>query len=234
MREDYSKLRHLVIIPDGNRRWARRQKLPFWRGHQEGSRRFKEIVEETFRQKIPYLTIWIASQDNLKKRSATEVRFLYQLFHKTFSQLLKNPRIQEDEVRIRILGFWQTIVPQRLEEIIQKLTTKTRPYRKFNLTFLLAYDGIEEMLRAIQEMIQDSPRKVNYNTVKKYLVTSDLPPVDFIIRTGGEPHNSAGFMMWHSFYSQYYFTPTLLPDFTKKHLRKAIADFKRRERRFGG
>jgi undecaprenyl diphosphate synthase len=89
------------------------------------------------------------------------------------------------------------------------------------------------MIQAFRHLIKQQPPEINYKIIKKSLFTSELPPVDLIIRTGGEPHNSAGFMMWHTAYSQYYFTPTYFPDFDKKELSKAINDYSKRKRRYG-
>jgi len=233
MKNNYNKLKHLVVIPDGNRRWAKKRHLPSWRGHKRGIKRIREIIKEVSQLNIPYLTFWMASKDNLEKRNKLEVDFLYKLFTNSFRQLIDNKSIHKNKVRVRILGEWKQIVPKKLNETICELIEKTRTYNKFNLTFLLAYDGIEEMTQAFRELIKQQPPKVNYEIIKKSLLTSELPPVDLIIRTGGEPHNSAGFMMWHTAYSQYYFTPTYLPDFDKKELNKAINNCSKRERRYG-
>ncbi len=232
-RNNSNKLRHLAIIPDGNRRWAKKHHLLSWYGHKRGAERIEEIVKEVSQLNISYLTFWIASKDNLKRRNKSEVSFLYKLFADSFKQLADSKHIHKNKVRVRILGEWRQIVPKRLNKAICELMKKTKAYDKFNLTFLLAYDGIEEMMQAFRDLIKQQPPEIDYKTIKKSLLTSELPPVDLIIRTGGEPHNSAGFMMWHTAYSQYYFTPTYFPDFDKKELNKAVNDYFKRERRYG-
>jgi len=232
-RNNSNQLKHLAIIPDGNRRWAKKHHLSSWHGHKKGAGRFKEIIKEAAQLDISYLTFWIASKDNLKRRDKIEVGFLYKLFNDSFKQLANNKFIHKNQVRIRILGEWRQIVPKMLNKTICELMEKTKIYSKFNLTFLLAYDGIEEMTQALRSLIKKQLPEINYETIKKSLLTSKLPPVDLIIRTGGEPHNSAGFMMWHTAYSQYYFTPTYFPDFGRKELDKAITNYFKRERRYG-
>jgi len=114
----------------------------------------------------------------------------------------------------------------------------TKSYNNFFLTFLLAYDGTDEMLDCVQKIAkisQDKKIKISKNLIKENLWTKDLPPVDLIIRTGCEsdPHNSAGFMMWDTIYSQLYFTQTLFPEFAPKEFEQIIEDYSKRERRLG-
>jgi undecaprenyl diphosphate synthase len=227
-------LKHLTIIPDGNRRWAKNRGLPSWKGHQEGAKRIEEIIKTTENyQEIDYLTFWIASKDNLTKRSKIEVDFLYKLFTNAFQSLLKSSVISNYGVRVRILGEWRSFVPKNLAKTIKELEDKTENNTKRNLTFLLGYSGTEEMLAAMNLLLSREKKTIDDNDIKNALITADLPPVDLLIRTGGEPHNSSGFMMWHTANSQYYFTETLYPDFNKKELKKAIEEYYDRERRLG-
>ena len=228
------ELRHLAIIPDGNRRWAKDKNLLSWQGHREGSKRIEDIIKAMeFYSKIDYLTFWIASKDNLTKRSKTEVDFLYKLFIKAFRKLIKSKIINDHEIRIRVLGEWKTLVPKKLAETIEELEEKTKHYYKRNLTFLLGYSGTEAMVRAINVLLSQKKKVIDNKDIKNSLITSDLPKVDLLIRTGGEPHNSSGFMMWHTANSQFYFTETLFPDFNEKELKKAIEEYCDRERRLG-
>jgi len=228
-----SKLRHLAIIPDGNRRWAKKRGLPSWKGHDEGSKKIEEIIKEAAGLGIEYLTFWIASRDNLAKRSKSEVGFLYELFQKAFDSLLQNKKIYEEDVKIRIIGFWKNSVPKKLENSILRLMEATKDHKSKHLSFLFDYDGLSEMIEGVKLIIKNGQSEINYDTIQQKLITSELPPVDLVIRTGGEPHNSAGFMMWHTAYSQYCFTPTLFPSFGKKELNKAVKDYHNRDRRFG-
>jgi len=227
-------LKHITIIPDGNRRWAKKRNLPSWQGHREGAKKIEEAIKAMeHHSEINYLTFWIASKDNLIKRSKTEVAFLYKLFNKAFQLLIKSNAIDEHDVRVRILGEWQSLVPKNLGETIKELEEKTRTNSKHNLTFLLGYSGTREMVVATNVLLDQQKRSIDDNDIKNALITADLPPVDLLIRTGGEPHNSSGFMMWQTANSQYYFTDVLFPDFNKKELNKAIEEYYSRERRLG-
>lgn len=231
-------LQHIAIIPDGNRRWAKRKGISAREGHRIGVETTQKIFEKALEMKIPYLTFWAASYDNLLRRSKEEVNFLIKLINEEFQRLLKDARIRENEIKIRILGRFREILPEKTIHLIEKLMAKTEKHRLFSLTILLAYNGTDEMLEAIKRITKAAKKsaiKITSEVIESFLWTKDLPPVDLVIRTGCEkdPHNSAGFMMWHTSNSQYYFTKTLYPDFTPEEFEKAIEDFLKRERRFG-
>ena len=231
-------LNHIAIIPDGNRRWAKRRGVPLYEGHRIGGQTTEKIFEKSLELKIPYLTFWAASYDNLLKRSQEEVKFLINLINEEFKGLLEDARVHKNEVKVRILGRFREVLPPKTLKIIEKLIEKTEKYNIFFLTFLLAYNGTDEMVEAIKKISQafkGSTIKITGEIIKSFLWTRDLPPVDLVIRTGCEedPHNSAGFMMWHTAYSQYYFTKTLYPDFSAEEFEEAIKNYLKRERRFG-
>ena len=231
-------INHIAIIPDGNRRWAERKGVPLYEGHRIGVETTEKIFEKALELKIPYLTFWAASYDNLLRRSREEVKFLIQLITEEFQRLLKDARVEKNKVKIRILGRFREILPAKTLRIIEKLMEKTEKYEIFSLTFLLAYNGTDEMVEAIKRItkaFKESTIKITDHVIKNFLWTKDLPPVDLVIRTGCEedPHNSAGFMMWHTAYSQYYFTKTLYPDFSPEEFERAINNFLERERRMG-
>jgi len=231
-------INHIAIIPDGNRRWARKRGIPLYEGHRIGVQTTEKIFEKALELKVPYLTFWAASYDNLIKRSREEVKFLINLINEEFKRLLGDARVHKNEVKVRILGRFKEVLPPKTLKIIEKLMEKTEKYDIFFLTFLLAYNGTDEMVEAIKKITQafkESTIKISQEAIKSFLWTRDLPPVDLVIRTGCEedPHNSAGFMMWHTAYSQYYFTKTLYPDFSPEEFERAINDFLERERRLG-
>jgi len=231
-------INHVAIIPDGNRRWAKRNGVSSNEGHKVGIEVLQKIFEKALQLKIPYLTFWAASYDNLVKRTKKEVDFLIKLLNEEFQRLMSDKRIHQNKVKIRVLGRFEKILPLKTLRIIRKLVQKTEKYNLFFLTFLLAYNGTDEMLSAVQKIAEYAKKratKVTKELIKSFLWTRDLPLVDLVIRTGceGDPHNSTGFMMWHTAYSQYYFTKTLFPDFTPREFEKAINNFLKRERRFG-
>jgi len=229
---------HIAIIPDGNRRWARRKGFSPEKGHEIAMKTVEKILQKSLKLKIPYITFWLASIDNLTKRSKKEVKFLIKVIGEEIERLLEDGRIQENKVKIRVLGRFRKIFPEKVVNLIEKLIKKTEKHDLFFLTILLAYDGTDEMLNAMKRIISFTKKrtiKVTKELIKDFLWTKDLPPVDLIIRTGceGDPHNSAGFMMWDTRYSQYYFTKTLFPDLTPEEFEKAVNNFLKIERRLG-
>lgn len=231
-------LKHVVIIPDGNRRWAKRKGIRGQDGHITGVMTTRKIFEKAVEMKIPYLTFWAASYDNIIRRSRQEVKFLVTLATTEFQRLLKDAEVSRNKIKIRILGKFREVMPKKTVKIIEKLMEKTEKNNLFSITFLLAYNGTDEMLDAIKRIAKAAKKsalKITNEVVKNFLWTKDLPPVDLIIRTGCEndPHNSAGFMMWHTAYSQYYFTKTLYPDFSPKEFEAAVKNFLEKQRRFG-
>ena len=230
--------KHIALIPDGNRRWARKKGFLPWLGHQAGTKALEKILDKALQLKIPYFTFWGGSYDNLTKRSKTEVNFLFKVYTDRFRKVLKDERIHQNKVKINVLGRWREILPKKTQEVIEKAIEATKNYNRYFLTFLIAYDGTDEMLDCIEKITKlanDKSIKITKKLIKENLWTKDLPPVDLVIRTGcqGDPHLSAGFMMWDITYSQLYFTKTLFPDFSQKEFEKIIEDYSKRERRLG-
>jgi undecaprenyl diphosphate synthase len=229
---------HIVVIPDGNRRWARAKNLKPWDGHRKATKRFSELVEESIKLGIPYFSFWGLSVDNIKNRSKKEVDFLLNIFEKELRKLIKRKEIHEKRIRINALGFWKEMFPKKISKVIEEAIKITRNYDGVFVNLFLAYNGTNEILRAVKrikkQIVKNPNLRITPDLIKKNLFTKDLPPVDYLIRTGGESHLSAGFMMWDIADVQFYFTKIYFPDFGKKEFRKAIREYQRRERRFGG
>jgi undecaprenyl diphosphate synthase len=229
---------HVALIPDGNRRWARKRGLLPWQGHVEGAKTLEKILKKAWEMKIPYFTFWGMSADNVLKRPRKEVEVLFSIFRRQFKKLARSKEIQKEGVKVNVFGLWRKLFPESVKRTIEEAIEKTKNNKNFNLTFLLAYNGTDEMLEAIKKIVKKAKREkieISEKTLLDNLWTGSLPPVDLVIRTGceGDPHNSAGFMMWHTAYSQFYFTKTLFPDFSPEEFEKAINDYLKRERRFG-
>lgn len=231
--------RHVAIIPDGNRRWARSKNLSPWRGHYEGVKAFEKIAKLADELGLEYFSFWGASIDNILKRSKKEVAVLQELFRVHFGRLLKNKRIHGKETRVNIFGRWQDYFSARVKKPMAEIVEATKNYDNFFLNFFIMYDGVDEMVETIKKIVRqskDQPNlKVTPELIKNNLFTKDLPPVDLLIRTGinGDPHNSAGFMMWDTAYSQLYFTETLWPAFSEKEFIGVLENYAKRERRMG-
>lgn len=228
-------IQHIALIPDGNRRWAKKRGMPSFFGHRAGAKAVEKILQKSLELQIPYFTLWAASMDNITKRSPEEVSFLFSLFGEYFTSLITRPEITENEIQVKVLGRWREVLPQNAKDAIEAVVEKTKNYSKHNLTVLLGYSGVDEMTEAVKNIANNKEQieKIDSQTIKDYLWTRDLPPVDLVIRTGGEPHWSSGFMMWDTANSQFYFTETLLPDFSPEEFVSAIEKISAVERRMG-
>ena len=226
---------HVAIIPDGNRRWAKSRGLKPWEGHEVGAKNFETLIKHSLKKGVQYLSIWGSSMDNLLKRPISEKKALLDIYKRYFRRLLEGTEIHENEVRVTVLGRWEEQFPESLKEIIYEAIEKTKHYKKRVLSFMLAYSGTDDMLLAFQKIASSEKKsgEITLETIKENLMTKDLPPVDLLVRTGGEPHNSTGFMMWDTADSQYYFSQELFPDFDEKKYEEALLDYARRQRRFG-
>ena len=227
-----SLLQHIVIVPDGNRRWAKKRSRPAEAGHFEGAKTTERVLRAALDLGIPHLTFWGCSVANVTERSRLEIKFLFLIFERYFKKLLKVKEIQEYGIRVRALGRWKEIFPKKVQKPILELIEKTRHNTGKHLTFLLAYDGRDEMVEAI-EKIKKKKGKVGRALVKENLWTHDLPPVDLVIRTGGEPHWSAGLLMWDVAEAQLHFTETLWPDFSEREFTEIMAVADAAPRRLG-
>ncbi len=223
---------HVAIIPDGNRRWARKNALKVWKGHEKGARKIRTLAHAAFEQGVTHLSIWGSSLDNLTKRPRAEREALIAVYMHAVEKLLTPAEHTTLRARIRFCGRWRTFFPPKLIRSIERLEEVTRVYTERTLTVFLVYNGDDEMLDAITRMVKEGAN-VTAASLKAHLWTHDLPPVDLMIRTGGEPHLSAGFMMWDMANAHLHFTRTLFPDFTPKDLAKALSAFRMRTRRLG-
>lgn len=224
---------HIAIIPDGNRRWASENKQTSVEGHTQGSEVMKIIMPHALDAGVRYISIWGMSLDNFTKRSLVEVAGLLALFRKEFLDLAANEDIHRKKVRINVIGRWREKFPLPVRNSVQKAIDATAQYADNYLNIFLAYDGVDEMTQAVQDIITEGVQKVTPEIIKQHLFTKDLPSVDLIVRTGGEPHLSAGFMMWDVTDSQLWFTEKLWPTFTTSDLDEAIGEYQKRQRRKG-
>lgn len=226
--------KHIAIIPDGNRRWATHQGLKVVFGHKAGATTTENILKEALSHKIPYLTFWGCSVDNLVKRDPGEIDFLLALFEEHFTRLAESDVIHREQVRIEALGLWREYFTDSARRAVENMIEKTAKYSRYHLTFLLGYSGILEMTTAAETLKRESSdAPITPERIKKHLYTRDLPPVDLAIRTGGEPHLSSGFMMWDMADAHLYFTETLWPDFSPAEFNRALTIFQNTERRKG-
>lgn len=227
--------KHLAIIPDGNRRWAKARGLKPWDGHEAGAENTENLLNYTLKNNIECVSIWGSSMDNLKKRPLLEKKALLDIYQKYFKKLLQNEDIEKEQAKINFLGRWEEQFPMMLKKTIYALIEKTKNYNKKNLNFMLAYSGDDEMLYAINQIQEKYKKgtKITAELLKANLMTATLPPVDYVVRTGGDAHLSAGFMMWDTANAQLFFAEELYPDFNVAKLAEALEEYGRRQRRFG-
>ena len=226
---------HVVIIPDGNRRWASERGQEAWRGHEAGAENTEALIREARQLGVKELSFWGSSMENLTKRPVGESRELLRIYETYFSKLAESEDIHKDQARIRCIGHWEEQFPESLKRVIHRCIESTKQYDQYYLNFFLAYSGDDEMRLAITRIATELPAGgiVTNDMIKRQLMTHELPPVDYLIRTGGEPHLSTGFMMWDIANAQLYFSEKWYPDFGPQAFREAIIEYGERGRRFG-
>ncbi len=232
--------RHLGLILDGNRRYARLRGLPPTLGHRFGVRKAYEVLEWCLELGIPTVTVWVFSTDNFR-RSPEEVEELMRLFVEEAGRMADDPRIYHHRVRIRVIGRREGF-PEEVLTALEALEEKTKAHDGLHLNIAMGYGGREEIVDAVKSLLLEahekglSPKEVALSltpeAIAQRLYTAGLPDPDFIIRTSGEIRLS-GFLLWQSAYSEFYFADVLWPEFRKIDFLRALRSYQARERRFG-
>jgi len=227
--------RHVAIIPDGNRRWAKEHGFESWEGHEAGAKRIEEIVREGRRLGIREVSFWGSSLENLSKRPLSEKQALLRIYATYFEKLMADEDVFRDRVKIRCIGHWEEQFPDSLKSILRQGMEATKEHDQYFLNFFLAYSGDDDMLQAIQHIAGKglAPGMVTERVIKEHLMTALIPSVDLLIRTGDDPHLSAGFMMWETKDAQLYFPNCHFPDFDASGFQAAIDEYIDRDRRYG-
>ncbi len=228
--------RHVAIIPDGNRRWAKEHGLASWEGHAKGAKRFVDITNSIFEWNIPFFTFWAASEDNLRKRKKAEVSFLVKLLRAQLRKGLKP--FDRRDIKLRVLGRGADILDDgKLGAEIKRFEELSPKNALCNLTIAFGYDGVTELLQAVNRLNEYNLPPYEREELESHLWSKDLPPVDLVIRTGeldtGWAHNSSGFMMLHTANSELYFPKMCWPDFSAKQLEIALEGYSKRRRLLG-
>lgn len=221
---------HIAFIIDGNRRWAKKRGLPSFRGHEKGYENVKTIFRACRKRGIPVVTFWVLSTENLK-RSKTEVQYLFFLLQRAIDDF--SDELAREKVKLLVSGK-MALLPKRLVSALRDVGEKTKNFKKGILHIALAYGGRQELIDACETLRRDpeAPKKLNEQSFRKYLYHGELPDPDLIVRTGGELRLS-GFLPWQAAYAELAFTRIFWPDFSEQKLNKILADYARRERRFG-
>jgi undecaprenyl diphosphate synthase len=229
--------RHIAIIMDGNGRWAKRRHMPRVAGHRAGVEAVRSTVETAARIHIPALTLYAFSEENWKKRPASEVGFLMGLL----SRYLKGevPTLNKNNIRLEYIGRQHELPSFVLERLVGARAPTSRNTGMV-LTLALNYSARSELVDAFHSILDAAARnggvdhvRIDEDTVSRHLYTRHLPDPDLVVRTSGEMRLS-NFLLWQLAYAEIYVTATLWPDFRGLHLLEGIAEYQKRERRYGG
>lgn len=222
--------KHVVIIPDGNRRWAKKRGLAPIAGHKKGLETALSVVRDSRNLGVKILTLWGFSSENWR-RPEKEVMYLMKIYTVFFRKYMKE--LVKEGVQFKWLGR-RDRVPATLRAILEKMERATLKNKKYILNICIDYGGHEEIMRAVQRIMKKKvkPAQITEELISKNLDTAGMPDPDLLIRTSGEQRTS-GIMPWQTTYTEYFFSKLLFPDFSRAELQRAIADYQVRKRRFG-
>ena len=223
--------KHIVIIPDGNRRWAKKHGLAPVEGHKKGLDTAFRIVKASKNLGVKVLTLWSFSTENWS-RPRTEVHYLMRIYQIFFKKHVKE--LIAEGVRFKWLGR-RDRVPKTLKTLLEKIEQETAKNKNYILNICLDYGGRDEIVRAVRKIMarKIKPAQVTESLIDQNLDTAGMPEPDLLIRTSGEKRTS-GMMPWQTAYTEFYFSKLFFPDFSLAELKRAIADFSNRHRRYGG
>ena len=223
--------KHVVIIPDGNRRWAREKGWRAYIGHRRAAKmeRVLELFNKSKELGVEYLTLWAFSTENWKRedREVEEIFNLVRTLGKDLRQLLI-----DEEIRFRSMGRRDRL-PEDVLAILDDLTELTKDHDKLNFQLCLDYNGRDDLVRAVRGIIDAGVEEINEEVISEYLDSNGIPDPDLVIRTSGERRTS-GIMAYQAAYAELYFTNVYFPDFDAEHFKLAVYDYAARNRRFGG
>jgi undecaprenyl diphosphate synthase len=223
-----NKWEHVGVIMDGNRRWARKNKLQsVLKGHEKGVDKFMELCVWCLDREIPYLTVYAFSTENWN-RSSVEVDGLFSIMDKFFND--KIGECIERGIRIRVVGD-RTMLKEKQLRTIRLAEQETAQCDKLLVQVAISYGGRNELTRAIYKLVSDEEEgkiqkeSISEELVESYLDTAGVPMIDMVIRTGGN-HRLSNFFIWQAAYAEIYFTDTLWPDFTEEEFQQMLEDYR--------
>ena len=226
---------HIAIILDGNGRWVKAKGMPRNYGHAQGSKNVERICEEAYRMGVKYLTVYAFSTENWN-RPKDEVDALMKLLRNYMKTCLKTAA--KNDMKVRVIGD-KTGLDEDIRNRIAELEEATKDNGGLNFQIALNYGSRDEIVRAVRRVSEDvkegkvKPEDIDEKMFETYLDTHGIPDPDLMIRTSGELRLS-NYLLWQLAYTEFYFTDIPWPDFTKEELSKAIEQYNRRDRRYGG
>ena len=233
--KDMNVPQHVAIILDGNGRWAKSKGMPRNYGHAQGSKNVERICEDAYKMGIKYLTVYAFSTENWS-RPKGEVDALMTLLRNYMKTCLNTAK--KNRMKVRVIGDKTGLDPD-IQTRIRELEEASKDNDGLNFTIAINYGSRDEIARAVRHISEDvaagklDPASVTEETISNYLDTAGIPDPDLLIRTSGELRLS-NFLMWQLAYTEFYFTNTPWPDFTKEELTEAIEKYNSRDRRYGG
>jgi len=230
--------RHIAIILDGNRRWARGQNMDPWEGHWAGGEHVKEFLMWCLNLNINTVTLYAFSIENFK-RTEKEVEELMKVYENALKDVLASDVVEKYKVRVMAIGR-RNLLPENLQTLIAEIEERTKKYDKFYLNVALAYSGRAEIVDAAKELAELvkekklEPEQINEELIEEHLYTKHLPQQepDLIIRTGNESRLS-NFLLWQAAYSELFIVDVYWPDFREIDLQRVVRNYQRRNRRHG-
>ncbi len=224
-----TNLKHIAIIMDGNRRWAKEHNLPSMMGHKKGVEALKKVVKASHKFGIKYLTMYAFSTENWNRKKE-EVDFLMNLLANTIKNELKE--LFDNGVKLTFIGNL-SVLNSNLQNILYEAVEKTKNNEGVNLQIAINYGARDEIVHAVNEIIKSDIKEVDAEIFEKFLYTKNLPSPDLLIRTGGEMRVS-NYLLWQIAYSEFYITKKYWPEFDEEALIDSIKEFSERQRRYGG
>ena len=221
--------RHIAIILDGNRRYARKLGLRPWKGHEIGLKKLEDLFKWCIELGIKELTLYCFSTENFK-RAKNEVNYLFKLFWEEFRKVQESSTVYRNKIKVNVIGRMH-MFPGRMQKAMKDAMQKTKKNKELTVNFALAYGGRQEIVDAVNRILKSKKTaRIDEKIITQNLYLTNEP--DIVIRPGGEVRTS-NFLTWQSIYSEWFFIDKLWPEFTKNDLKNIIEEFKKRKRRFG-
>ncbi len=220
--------RHIAIVLDGNRRYAKKHGIPKLKGHEKGYNKIKDVLKWCVDLGIREVTLYCFSTENFN-RNKEEVDYIFNLFRSRIGEFKKDKAIHDNKVKISFVGRL-SMFPEDIQKSMKEVMEATKNYKNYKLNLALAYGSRSEILDAFKKIIKKGIKEIDEAIIQENLYVPD--DVDILIRSGGEKRLS-NFLLWQNSYAELFFIDKLWPEFEKEDLINIIEEFKGRERRFG-
>ncbi|MFX1419120.1 MAG: polyprenyl diphosphate synthase [Promethearchaeota archaeon] len=218
-----------------NRRWAKKRNLDINFGHLIGYENLKKRLFDFFDAGIHYLSLYILSLENVRRRNAEELKYIYKIMVKAVDTVINESIVKDEKVKFSVIGRI-IMLPEKAKAKIEELIEFTKNHDQNFINLCIMYDGHEEIVDAVKQIINSGvqPEDVNKDLIKAHLYTKNFPPLDYIIRTGmDDGARISGFLLWDSSYAEFKFRNDLWPDYNKEMVIEDLKDFLKRNRRMG-